>query len=464
MHFHANHPLFHQAHRDVRATAVRVSVVVGVLLLNSGLGSAAVSGMGLAVGLSLLLVAWLRGTHHRLVPALWWIVLLVVISVMATTLLTVDPQQALTVTTRIACGMTWMLWLGTQIDWADLRGLMLRLGLPVPAVDGLDRSVLHGVLTYREWSSRRDAAQLRLGQPKLPVRVWATLIAEGSWTALDRVEQAEAQARLRGATPRDSPREQVVQAVDLGLQLDDRTLLKDLSLTLGQGEWVALCGPSGAGKTTLLRLLAGVLCPTAGHLNRLGIAIGPRSALAARLDGRVCLLTQNPEHHFVASTVAEDIGWGLRQRGRSSADIDAAVHRVAERLRLTPLLSRPCHQLSVGEQRRAALAGLLVLQPDLLLLDEPTAGLDPVASANLIRLLTELRHTGTTCLWATHDRDSLPPSVERVLLLRDARLVFDGPRSTALSAPWLERAGLALPTSLSDQPPLRAGLIPGEAP
>ena len=110
------------------------------------------------------------------------------------------------------------------------------------------------------------------------------------------------------------------------------------------------------------------------------------------------------------------------------------------------LLERPCHELSFGEQRRAALAGLIVLEPALLLLDEPTSGLDPVSAHELLALVSEsIRRTGATCIWATHDLHFLPTDADRVVLLRDGQILFDGKSSEGLSRLWLLRAGLATP-------------------
>ena len=185
--------------------------------------------------------------------------------------------------------------------------------------------------------------------------------------------------------------------------------------------------------------------PRKGTMTRLGNQVPPDGALQARLDGRVALLGQNPEHHFIASTAAEDIAWGLLRRGVEADEARRRSREMAMALRIDHLLERPCHQLSFGEQRRVALAGLLVLEPALLLLDEPTAGLDPVAAHELRTLVEEsVRRTGAACVWATHDLHSMPSQATRVVLLRDRRLLFDGSRAEGLSKPWLIRAGLAV--------------------
>ena len=156
-------------------------------------------------------------------------------------------------------------------------------------------------------------------------------------------------------------------------------------------------------------------------------------------------MVQNPEHHFIASTVAEDIEWGLLRRSVDEAEARRRALEMAKALGIDHLLHRPCHALSFGEQRRVALAGLLVLQPKLLLLDEPTAGLDPVA-AHELRILVQrmVRQTGAACIWATHDLHSRPRWANRVVLLKDQRIVFDGPTAEGLSRPWMLRAGLAV--------------------
>lgn len=462
MHFHADHPLFFAAPRSLRASTASLGLTLGVLVVNAGASSAAVSGLLALVGAALLGAA-LREGRGRLEPALAWLVGVVALVAVAGAALAgagrTDVWEGLaSVGARVLCGVTWVLWLGTQLDWGTLRQLLLRVRVPEGLVGTLDQALLHGRLTRDEWRRRSDAARTRLGRARLPLATWSGLLGEGALSAFDRLATVEHHALLRSAEPGTAaepgaaaaaPAEGAPSAFALyGLSVErgGQVALRDVSVSLGPGEWLAVCGPSGAGKSTLLRLLAGLDAPTRGGAQRLGAAIAPGTPLAHRLDGRVALLTQNPEHHFVASTVAEDIAWGLRRRGVDAETALVRAGAVAEALGIAALLGRPCFALSFGEQRRVALAGLLVLEPALLLLDEPTAGLDLVAAHALATLTREVAaRTGAACVWATHDLTSLPREVTRVLLLRDGAPVFDGPVAEGLTPAWLRRAGLALP-------------------
>ncbi len=456
MHFHADHPVFFAAPRSLRASTAALGLALGVLVVNAGAGSAAVSRLLALVGAALL-VAALREGGGRHEPALAWLIGIVTLVAAAGAALAGAGQAGVwgglaNVGGRVLCGMVWVLWLGTQLDWASLRQLLLRARVPEGLVGTVDQAVLHGRITRDEWRRRRDAARTRLGRARLPLSTWSGLLGEGALSAFDRLATVENNALVRAAVPGTAiaaPAEGASSAFALhGLSVERRgqVALRDVSVSLGPGEWLAVCGPSGAGKSTLLRLLAGLDAPTQGGAHRLGTAIAPDTPLAHRLDGRVGLLTQNPEHHFVASTVLEDIAWGLRRRGVDETAALARAGAVAEALGIGAFLARPCYALSFGEQRRVALAGLLVLEPALLLLDEPTAGLDPVAARALATLTSEVAaRAGTACVWATHDLASLPPEVTRVLLLRDGASVFDGPVAEGLAPAWLRRAGLALP-------------------
>ncbi len=445
MHFHAEHSLFFERRRPSWVAAWGIAVTGCVLVVNAGARSATFSLIGACGGAVLLLFAR-AGAQRRIEPALAWTVALVAVAVLGGVALQSDTEVIIATGARVLCGVIWILWLGTVVDWASLRELLLWLRIPEGVVANLDHAIMHGVLTEREWAQRRDAARLRLGEPRLPLAVWGALLGEGALHAFARLERAEESARLRSASANELAVDQGVNLDAVDVERGGQPVLEHLDLDLGGAEWLFVCGPSGAGKSSLLRLLAGLDGPARGMMTRLGNRVGPDAALRARLDGRVGLLCQNPEHHFLASTVSEDMAWGLLRRGAEVVEARRRCREVATALRIDHLLERPCHELSFGEQRRVALAGLLVVEPALLLLDEPTAGLDPVAAHELRTLVEEsLNRTGAACVWVTHDLHSLPPQATRVALLRERRIVFDGPAAEGLSKPWLVRAGLAVP-------------------
>lgn len=445
MHFHAEHALFFESRQPLWRSAASLATATGVLILNAGAGSTTLSLAGSGMGCLLLAVSYVRG-HRRLEPVLTWTLALVACALLGGIFLRLETDAFLNTASRISCGVIWVLWLGTQLDWASLRQILVALRVPFSVVSSLDHALLHGVLTKGEWTRRRDAARLRVGATRLPMTSWGQLLGEGALQAFLRLEDAEESAILRSSSSPPGGGSETLHLDAVRLDRGEHVVLDQVDLRVATGEWVLLCGPSGAGKSSLLRLLAGLDGPAKGIMTRLGVSVSPGSPLRNRLDGRVALMGQNPEHHFIASTVAEDIDWGLLRRGVESTEARRRSTEMAEALRIAHLLERPCHALSFGEQRRVALAGLLVLEPTLLLLDEPTSGLDPVAAHELRTLVEQsVRKNGATCIWATHDLHLLPEPASRVVLLRDKGVVFDGHTSEGLSRPWLLRAGLALP-------------------
>ena len=448
MHLHAEHSLFFERRQPLWVAALGVALTSSVLIVNAGARSTTLSLIGSGIG-ALLLLAGARG-RRRIKPALAWTLAFVALALLGGVVL--DSNAVIVqASVRGMCGAIWILWLGTQVDWASLRRLLLWLRIPEGVVASLDHALLHGVLTQREWVQRRDAARLRLGSPRLPLAAWGPLLGEGALHAFARLERTEENALLRSASREDVRAPDGVRLDAIDVERGEQLVLEQLELRLARGEWLLVCGPSGAGKSSLLRLLAGLDGPAQGTMTRLGDHVSPGAALPARLHGRVALLGQNPEHHFIASTVAEDIAWGLLRRGVEAGEARCRSREMAMALRIDHLLERSCHQLSFGEQRRVALAGLLVLEPALLLLDEPMAGLDPVAALQLRTLVVEaVRRTSTTCVWATHCLRSVPSPATRVVLLRNRRVLFDGSTAEGLSQPWLIRAGLAVPQGNGD--------------
>lgn len=444
MHFHAEHSLFFARRQPVWQAASSLALTVVVLVVNAGASSTAFSLAGTAVGVALLLVAYARG-HARVEPMVAWTLSLVTVALVGGVALSGDATLLVGTGSRILCGVIWVLWVGTQMDWASFRQILLATRIPESVVAALDHALMHGILTKREWNRRRDAARLRLGSSRLPLSSWGPVLGEGALHAFVRLERVEENALLRCSASVMTDKMENVQLVAVDVERGGQLVLEELELRVNPREWLLVCGPSGAGKSSLLRLLAGLDGPSKGTMTRLGSAVSPSSTLRDRLDGRVALLAQNPEDHFIASTVGEDIAWGLLRRGVDPTEAQKRAKETAAALRIEHLVDRPCHTLSFGEQRRVALAGLLVLEPTLLLLDEPTAGLDPVA-AHELRTLVQLsvEKTGATCVWSTHDLDALPPQAQRIILLRDRRVIYDGPTTEGLTQPWLIRAGLAV--------------------
>ena len=193
---------------------------------------------------------------------------------------------------------------------------------------------------------------------------------------------------------------------------DGTTALDGVDLTITQGERVALLGPNGAGKSTLLQLLGGLIDPDAGSVNYF-----ESTTDADSVRDRLSVLTQNPADYLFNPTVREDLAYGPVQQDISQGAVDRRVEAVADRLDLTALLSKPPFRLSGGEQRRAALASALTVEPEVLLLDEPLSNVDAANRAEILALLDELSNDGVTLVTSTPDTELLPHLADRVLLL-----------------------------------------------
>lgn len=221
---------------------------------------------------------------------------------------------------------------------------------------------------------------------------------------------------------------------------DGRQALHNISLTVKAGEKVALVGPNGAGKSTLLLHLNGLL---QGHGR---IHVGPLSLEKSTLPAiraKVGLVFQNPDDQLFSPTVREDVAFGPLHMGLAAAEIETAVTHALAQVGMGDYAERISYHLSVGEKKRIAVATVLAMQPDLLVLDEPSAGLDPRARRSLIHLLHDLPQT---MIVATHDllmaRDLLP----RMVIMDNGRIVADGSTSDLLADPaFLEKHGLELP-------------------
>lgn len=208
----------------------------------------------------------------------------------------------------------------------------------------------------------------------------------------------------------------LIDACGIRLTRGKRTVVGHLDLQLHAGERVFILGPSGAGKTTLLHALLGFVPLDAGRLSIFGQPCREERDFAP-LRGPLGLLFQDAGDQLFGPTVREDVAFGPLNLGADAAEADRCAMTVLDRLGITRLAARPVHELSGGEQRLAALAGVLAMQPRVLLLDEPTTGLDAAASQ---RLLTVLAETGLPMLVASHDPACIDALASRHLALTPA--------------------------------------------
>jgi cobalt/nickel transport system ATP-binding protein len=201
----------------------------------------------------------------------------------------------------------------------------------------------------------------------------------------------------------------------------DIPALNGVSLEVRRGERVALLGPNGSGKSTLLRLLAGLAFAKEGDVLFSGQTLGERQLsneeTSMRFRRRVGIVFQNPDVQLFNSSVLEEVAFGPLQMRWSKEKVLESVESALTQLGISELRDRPPHRLSGGEKKRVALASVLVMNPDVILLDEPTAGLDPESQNELIRLLRSWAGSSRTIIISTHDLDTLEDVADRCYIL-----------------------------------------------
>lgn len=206
------------------------------------------------------------------------------------------------------------------------------------------------------------------------------------------------------------------------------TALRDIDLTIEDGELLALIGHTGSGKSTLAQHLNGLVKPTSGRVLLDGHDINAPGADGRKLRFRVGLVFQYPEHQLFEETVYKDIAFGPRNMGLSADEIDARVRGAMDMVGLSfeELKDRSPFEVSGGQMRRIALAGVLAMRPQVLVLDEPTAGLDPRARDFLLHDIKRLHDEGTTVVMISHAMDEVARLATRIAVLEKGRLVMSG--------------------------------------
>jgi len=214
----------------------------------------------------------------------------------------------------------------------------------------------------------------------------------------------------------------IVETAALQYTYPDGTAgLKGVSLRISHGESVALVGENGAGKSTLLLHLNGYLTPTAGQVRIGDYALTPDTLTAVRRS--VGMVFQNPDDQLFMPTVFDDVAFGPLNLGLSGQEVERRVAQVLETVGAGHLSKRPPYKLSQGEKRSVAIATVLAMSPDILVMDEPTSNLDPLSRRRLIELLKTFKHTK---IIATHDLDMALDLCERTIVLHQGRITADG--------------------------------------
>jgi len=240
-----------------------------------------------------------------------------------------------------------------------------------------------------------------------------------------------------------------------------RPVLDGATLTVPAGRRLALLGANGSGKTTLLRCLSGALTPARGRVTLDGAELRhTRAGLRAHRQ-EVQLVLQDPDDQLFSASVAQDVSFGPVNLGLPEHEVRARVAEALDLLAVGSLAGRPTHQLSYGERKRVAIAGAVAMRPCVLLLDEPTAGLDPTAVGEALAALARLQEADSTVLMSTHDVDLALRWADEVAVVVDGRVVQGPPDVVLGDEALLARARLDRPWALTVGARLQAlGLLP----
>jgi cobalt/nickel transport system ATP-binding protein len=206
--------------------------------------------------------------------------------------------------------------------------------------------------------------------------------------------------------------------------------MEDINLKLHVGEQKAIVGLNGSGKTTLFKLLLGLLEPDSGEISVFEKKVSKDNLWEIRQD--VGFLFQNPDDQLFAPTVWDDVAFGPRNLGLSVEEVSERVEWALERVGMSSFVNRPVNQMSHGQSKRVALAGIIAMRPSILVLDEPFTGLDFKMVTKMIEIIQRLRQDGVTILFTTHNSFFIENWSDSVAVIQDGKIVFDGPTSEAV--------------------------------
>ncbi|MGI6163565.1 MAG: energy-coupling factor transporter ATPase [Bacillota bacterium] len=229
--------------------------------------------------------------------------------------------------------------------------------------------------------------------------------------------------------------------------LSEVTALSEISFCIEDGEFVGVIGATGSGKSTLIQHFNGLLKPSSGTVTVDGVDIWSKGVSLKKIRQKIGLVFQYPEQQVFEETVFEDIAFGPRNLGYSQEEVEAQVEEARKIVGLDrELLSRSPFELSGGQVRRVAIAGILATKPKVLVLDEPAAGLDPQGRKEILDNVKCLHETGMTVILVSHNMDDVARLCQRIMVLHRGKLVTDGsPRNVFSQGRFLESLGLKSP-------------------
>ena len=239
----------------------------------------------------------------------------------------------------------------------------------------------------------------------------------------------------------------ILETKDLKYNYPDGTeALKGISIQIHEGEMISLMGTNGAGKSTLFLHFNGIIEPTSGTVEIEGeeLKYNKKSLLKAR--SKVGIVFQNPDDQLFAPTVIEDVSFGPMNMGLSEEEVKARSLDALEKVGMADYTKKAPHHLSGGQKKRVAIAGILAMQPRIMVLDEPTSGLDPKGASKIMELLYDLNREGMTIIISTHDVDLVPLYSDDVKVITDGRIIKEGNcREVFTDHATIEEANLRLP-------------------
>ncbi len=208
---------------------------------------------------------------------------------------------------------------------------------------------------------------------------------------------------------------------------DGTIALDNVSLSFARGERIALLGTNGSGKTTLLNHLNGIMKPTSGKIYYEGKPLQYDAKSLLELRRHVGFVFQDPNDQLFAPTVKQDVAFGPLNLGIQVDKVKTIVHEALATVGMAEFEDKPPHFLSLGQKKRVALAGVLAMEPEVIIMDEPTSNLDPRATSEILHLLLQLnKEKGITLLLATHDVDMVPLFATKMYVLNKGKLVSEG--------------------------------------